>query len=1525
MVAVGIEGLDDLRDLGRMKALTDKFFDAAGEFRAVDRAVAVGVDGIEQLLNVHALIAQQTLQLVKGFGDGPFFIGHETRIGPKDKTVAIHVRPKANAFIACPHHPCNMDERRVSALCLTFLMVLSTSLGLLAVPTNLEALPSDASGPSHASTTSTSTFTGSVSEISTQANMPISPSIPLEYGHRMTDGTFRATFSGAPFQSTTVYSVANGLITGTAAGTVVDNNAIVLQTATAGPSQAGNNSTTLLGPVSMSGTHAYDTLELRCGITSCGRITATADLTLYVNTLRVEMGASITADDLTSGNTGQGGSTTTATNGRNDGGGGGGYGGTGGAGGGSSGGSGGSTYGNGTQAGSQGGGVSSTIHNAVSGGLGGGLVRIFASNIIVNGTVQANGGDGDSGSTVSQGSGPGGSGGGGGSGGAVFIRTNALTVGSTGVIRANGGDGGDGANGVANGPSIGMYDGGDGGGGGGGGRITIATQTGQYTNGGTVQANGGGGGTKGLRYGSGVDGVDGNSGSNGAVSVSTWSGYVSVSNNTVNDGAYVTDPITTQSADASPAYVTHQTVQPADSNLSVFVRYTLAGNTSSFAQWTDWMEGNLSGETLPRHRHVQFMYVLNRTGTVSPQVLGFDMQTTQHSVLTGYDITYDGTLNLFSSCEPLNCDNDIGLTNSVNATGSGANHTLTLEVPSNATFTGDLHVLVQWTSASSSATQHPSLTGVMVQGTSVGHNSTNRSVFGHDLVLTMADLNTAQRSFQYADASGMDWSSLDIELIFDGDVFANASHLVVPWNYSVVVNATNAVNSMIVNACGSVYLSTARTCLGSGTTHRLAVTGTTTPPGVPAVTVVFDQPNFTWVDDIAPQIRVLEHRQGVAVQPDVRVGDSYSMLLFDRAEENDLTVELLGVNWVEGDGTSNAVPLIYSQPLQGYFHTLSTSGLDPTQGHATTLTFRVVDSNANELLPRPTYNLTVHPAEPGIEALRINGTTLESGDSAAGTWGVDGASFSFAVEESNNRSDLDVSMTLTHATEGQRTVQATWDATERAYTAGWVPSRVDLGAWSMEVAMSEPTGLMAVVQDGFQEGPDGIITLVDSNGPLVTSIVHPAEVEEGGELRVNVSWTGEANETYTGAISVHDGETLMARKLILTTPHTTTSAVFDLLGFATGNYTVTVELVDDQGNSALFAGPDTSTFTVLAPLVSGDVYTAQHNYTQLRVFGNAAFRSGEGTVAVTLSNSTWSEVRSIGSGSFDLIFDFGGPTSNEQNFTLTVCDALDTSSCDERTVTEDYAAVLSIDVTSSCLTMEVETESSDEHIVVSCTATNRAPIPVEFRLAADGDDQIINDDRILASGQTETLRIMLRNSSEPVNLSGPWVLIALNSVNQETQDGGTYSAVRTSPEDESPSNTAGTEGASSGDEGGSSVVLVVGIVALLGAAGAVLMRRRGVDPAKEAAPVSLEGHLHLDEAGEAASQTAAHVDVASSELVPLEATSSAEAQEAAAVAGPSMDTPATSVDEHGYEWYSTHDGHWYRATGSSDPWVPYEA
>ena len=292
-------------------------------------------------------------------------------------------------------------------------------------------------------TISSSTFAyGKVSE-SKKVGEPVEVYIPLEAGYSMSSGSVNVSLEGTEVSSTETYSAANGGLSGIMNGTSSDGTSISLQTASSGPPQSGTNSSLLVNSVSWSGVHAYDTLELMCGTASCGSIIATGDLTLYVNTLIVGQGTSIQANDLVMGGSGAGTSTTTPTNGRNDGGGGAGHGGSGGLGGGVNGGSGGSTYGNGSETGSQGGDVSSSYHSAAYGGTGGGYIQIYADNIIVNGSIEADGGNGDSGSQSSSGTGSGGSGGGGGSGGSILIQTNTLDVGSSGLISTNGGFGGE--------------------------------------------------------------------------------------------------------------------------------------------------------------------------------------------------------------------------------------------------------------------------------------------------------------------------------------------------------------------------------------------------------------------------------------------------------------------------------------------------------------------------------------------------------------------------------------------------------------------------------------------------------------------------------------------------------------------------------------------------------------------------------------------------------------------------------------------------------------------------------------------------------------------------------------------------------------------------------------------------------------------------------------------------------------------------------------------------------------------------
>lgn len=144
----------------------------------------------------------------------------------------------------------------------------------------------------------------------------------------------------------------------------------------------------------------------------------------------------------------------------------------------------------------------------------------YASNAANGGAPGGSGGGGD---TTNAGGGGGGGGGEGGSGGAVSIFAHTISIGASGVVRANGGTGGNGGNGrtqtVGN---VGGGGGGAGGSGGVGGIVWLVYH--RLTNSGTVQANGGSGGTggtKGSPHGTGTDdaanGGNGPTGPNGNV------------------------------------------------------------------------------------------------------------------------------------------------------------------------------------------------------------------------------------------------------------------------------------------------------------------------------------------------------------------------------------------------------------------------------------------------------------------------------------------------------------------------------------------------------------------------------------------------------------------------------------------------------------------------------------------------------------------------------------------------------------------------------------------------------------------------------------------------------------------------------------------------------------------------------------------------------------------------------------------------------------------------------------------------
>ena len=1391
-----------------------------------------------------------------------------------------------------------MQGSKVTASTLVLLMLTSVLLGLIPTPTHLD----EAHIVQRTATVTDQTFTQSMTTITGDVGDTITPTVPVHYGYSMTDGTMNLTLQGSQTPVSTTYTVASGMLNGTLNATINDGSSIQLVSSAAGPPQAGSNSSTVLSATSLSGTHQYDTLELLCGISSCGSIVATGDLTLYVNTLRVEQGTSITANDLVTGGVGAGTSTTTATNGRNDGGGGAGHGGAGGAGGGTGGGSGGSAYGNGTERGSQGGGVSSSVHSAANGGNGGGYLRIFANQIFVNGSIHVNGGDGDAGSAPSSGTGHGGSGAGGGSGGAVFIQANSVLVGNGGQIKADGGDGGDGANGVQQGPGIMMYDGGDGGGGGAGGRIVINTQTGGYSNSGTVQAAAGSGGTKGSKYGTGSDGVDGSPGSAGTVTTGTWGGYVSTGNITADNGTFTSHPINTQTGQLSAAYLTHSTSVPADASLTATYRYTVNGTDASYSEWSDWEPLSLSGEWVPHHTWIQLEYTFARTGTASPALNSFSMATTAWPSLTSVDLAYDG-----ETLEPALDHATFGYTNTLTDTSTPQQPQFTFDVPVGTTFSEELAVWMQW---DGSTVSPPSFTQARIGTTVVNSTTALHAEEGLVLVIDDADLNQATPTNTYQDTHGMHWNTYTVSVDMSASTTVWFDRLGVPWSVELPVNMTAAMNNVILADCTTFYTFTSGTCFGQATLHRFSLTGTNPLGGSTAFSFTLSDPLFSWKDTYAPELSLIQHRKGIEQLPNLRVNESFSVVLFDVAGEDDLSVEYLGLDWQESDGFSASQPMAYHNGLKGYYIYLDTDGLEVDLEHEFNMTFRLLDAQGNELLPRPTYNITVYPAAPEISGLVLEGQTKLSGTTADSTWGISGANILLKVTEVNLRQNLVVMADLTHlGTSPPLTLPLVWDPALLAYSMDWQPQRQDMGEWNIEIRMEELGGLMSSDPNGWQDGVDAVVHLVDNDGPVITSIQFPSSLEPNEPLNFSMQWTTSEDETYTGSVAVDHEGIEVANKTIVATQANNASLMFTTDGWSAGIYTMRLYLTDDVGNEATQAFSEATTFEILKPFITSNLTLAYVAPDMVEVRGHVETRSGSALLNLYQENTDWAVGETVEDGHIWLNYTLDDFPSAITNLSLQACDSNNLQACELQHYELDISPAFTINATSTCQTPDINQTSAEEQTVVSCEVVNLGLTEITVQYNAAVLFNISSTETVIEPGETATVFIVLEAGEDDVNHSIDWTLLASNALaNTSALDSGQVQVLRAIPE---PTVNDSTDETASGD----SNLVVVSLVGLLlaGAGVAFAFYRRssgadilGIDEPKEHVELAQVEHGSTEE------EIVSHDVQASTPEPQLER------------AGPSASTPPTSTDANGYEWYSTAEGHWYRTASSQGEWIPYE-
>ena len=1358
-------------------------------------------------------------------------------------------------------------------------------------------------------------FATGLSSTSVQADLGGNVVLEHESGHRLLNAS--VDIEVLPQISTGVWfdTLNNAQALGILDNTSAVLGGVQLPSVNSGPPGSGNNSSTLFNAVQWSGTHSYDTLELRCGIVSCGSIAATGSLTIIVRVLVVESGTSITASGIYSGGTSTGGSTTASTSGNSDGAGGAGHGGSGGSGGatGSGAGAGGSTYGNGTEAGSQGGSVTSSNHATATGGYGGGYIRIIADQIHVNGTILSNGEDGTNGQAINGGSGAGGSGAGAGSGGSIDLKANEVNIGMGGAIQADGGDGGDGASSFCTGACIGFFHGGDGGGGGGGGRISIQTQISKYNNQGTVSVNGGTGGTGGQPYGTGAVGVVGSAGSGGVSSISTWNGYVLSNGTIIDDGTFTTNTLSPNGGNVLDGWVNHSATIPTDSSLTFSYRTTVSGvlnNTSTL--WSDWNIGNLSQQKLPRLTGLQLSYHFNRTSTSSPILNDITIEWDTAQSLTNLEIA------LFSGPQVLG-PSSLALTSSNNATvvSSANSHTATLSVPTSSTPTSPLHMWIEWPSNSPSNTLEVTLGAATVYS-----GALNSSLSGIDVEFSLQHLLDAWPSIGTLDADGIEIGELVVNISTTLATQIDVHHIQMSWSWTHTVDLLASMTQHAFATCTDWYRATS-SCLSQ---YSLEVSGDTVPFTSPGFAITLNNLALEWIDDIAPQMSTIDHRIGLSIGAYIRVGDTFVVTVEDAIGDDSLT----GSAWIhQGDSTKPTSPhyLAFFSGLNRYVTSFTTNEYNPVTTTQHFIAVELTDENDNTLFVEQAYSFEIGPVIPTVTSLSmdaVNSTlNLSSGTESVPAWRLHEDGYNFSVSALHNRSDLSASLTLT--TQGFSTnVPLSWNGNANAYTGLWLPQRSDLGSWDVEVELLETSGQQARDVNGYKNGVDFSFALVDETGPVLTSILHPNAIVIGEDLLVQVEWENAPSESVNGYVHLHFSDALVLNQSIPATTAGMSSVTFDTTSFDLGIYTLKVALFDEYGNADVSAN-SSSSFELfpMAPLVSGELDSWQFDPSQLNLTlsGEHQFRFGQGLISLSSGEVILLENYSVMDGAWSFeqtLYSILQPT---MNILVHICDATDSVECEDYEVSIDGSLAIDYSLETQCLDPSESFLTNSTETLVRCTITHTngtSSMQVSLTSLQSSSFLLTNvvSEELPIGGQIE-LSLLINTGTENGTWSQSWVLSAVDRIGQvdvldqnttsftissvkEEINNGSEQTLTTPESDSSPLKTVGL------------FLVVLALTALLGTL--VFLKVRTEEESQ-------------DEEKSFDSQNYSETEL-TPQTIPVETYEAPVAIEQPVLSEtptepltPSSDTMPTATDEHGYEWYTEENGtNWYRIQGSGSEW-----
>ncbi len=1058
-----------------------------------------------------------------------------------------------------------------------------------------------------------------------------STSIPHNGGYRVDSASFDWELSPERIDETWTIDMATySTIIGNATNLTSTSNGLILNQSTIGPSTAGTSQLHLFNNSNLQGFHAYDTLQLSCGIVSCGSITATGDLTIHANEVIIDASTYISGSDSINSYLGDGGSESTTNNWLGDGAGGAGHVGAGGDGGGSST-NGGLSYGNGSESGSAGGDNSHPNGASTLGGLGGAVITIVAGSITIDGSVTSEGGVGDNGPLTTGGNG--GNAAGGGSGGSIILKADTISIGSSGIVSSAGGDGGDGEDAVwPSGPSLFLYHGGDGGGGGSGGFITMTTLSNGLTNSGTVDVSAGAGGDYGLKLGSGSDGVAGSNSAVGNTTYSTFSGFISSGNNSSSYGSFLISGLGDDEI-VEMGWLNTTASVPAGAVLDMKYNYTLNG-----VDWSGWLEGNLSHQELPRFTDISFLYDFERSSAgASPTLIAITPGSTYIDHMENLSIELEGQTIL----DPLVHQMPIGWLEEGESSPTATGIDLWVDVPLNGTAVSDF---VMWMDVEPGFTGN--ITGTFDSGHTISWSSADVVAGGIDLIIPMSVIQNEWPTVYNSTSEGIDWAVSNFSLSLSNLSAFTISNLSFHHTIAGSLEFASEMEAHAISQCGSWY-DAIESCLDE---YSIDVKGDSTEELTWNQILELSNLNIVWSDDIEPQIESVFHKVDGVNDVDARNGDNIVVIVRDKIGEDGLQGEI----WWHSSPVSDASELVnatsnwlnWNSQLQVYLVSISTTELDPSIENSLWFSIELTDAQGNSVIQLNADSITVFPAIPSVSNLVI--MTVDGEPTNNGGFNTPDHIL-FMVTDASNRSDLEVEIELASSSSTQN-IELNWSENDYAYTAVWEPEFADIGIWDVEVLAGEPNNGEADT-NGLQNGNDASFTIGDGVAPIIISAT---SLETSDEVRIDVEWETETGDPVSvwAFIFGPNGE-YIGTELIEQTSEENGFVILDKELLTPGAYSAEIHVKDNSLNEV-----NTTIFLVDIPVPIPIIDSANLSLTldgeNLLLSGDVTFRSGEGTIKWLINDELWLEVP-IPNGSLSEIITLSNLSNSSHNITLEIC------------------------------------------------------------------------------------------------------------------------------------------------------------------------------------------------------------------------------------------------------------------------------